>query len=75
MPLDKSSRLYTNINLHRALFENNRLVFGLKTAPANFQDSIETLYHLSVMGGVIVYFDDIMVMGSDRLGRKTFTGI
>ena len=42
----------------------NRLVFGLKTAPAVFQRTMEQA--LAGIEGVLVYLDDILVMAPDQ---------
>ncbi|XP_011687104.1 PREDICTED: uncharacterized protein K02A2.6-like [Wasmannia auropunctata] len=61
LKLDDESRKYTTINTHRGLFAYNRLVFGLKTAPAIFQRTLEQV--LSGISGVVVYLDDILICG------------
>ena len=62
LPLDhKSSELLT-INIHKRLFKYSRLPFGVSSAPAIFQRSMETL--LWGLNGVSIYLDDILVTGS-----------
>ncbi|XP_018494212.1 uncharacterized protein K02A2.6-like [Galendromus occidentalis] len=58
LPLCTASRVLTTINTHRGLFQYHRLVFGLKTAPAIFQRTIEQT--LAGLDGVLVYLDDIV---------------
>ncbi|XP_003738321.3 uncharacterized protein K02A2.6-like [Galendromus occidentalis] len=62
--LNPSCRNLTTINTHRGLFQYNRLVFGLKTAPAIFQRAMDQT--LAGLDGVLVYLDDILVMGSSQ---------
>ena len=47
---------------HKGLFQYNRLPFGVASAPAIFQRTMETL--LRDLKGVSVYLDDILVTGS-----------
>lgn len=60
---DEDSQALTTITTHRGLFKYSRLVFGLKTASAIFQGTIEQA--LVGLEGVLVYLDDILVMVSD----------
>ena len=57
----ENSREYVTINTHRGLFRYTRLPFGITTAPAIFQRTLESL--LAGIPGVIVYLDDILVTG------------
>ena len=57
---DKSKKLVT-INTHRGLFEYNRLPFGVSTAPAIFQRTIDSL--LQGIPNVCAYLDDILITG------------
>nr|CAH8840276.1 unnamed protein product [Trichobilharzia regenti] len=50
------------INTHRGLFQYNRLPFGVKTAPAIFQQLMDTI--LAGIPGVAVYLDDILVVAN-----------
>ena len=60
---DESSRLLT-INTQRGLFKVNRLPFGISSAPAIFQRTIESL--VKDIPNTIVYLDDILLTGSDE---------
>ncbi|EYB85899.1 hypothetical protein Y032_0289g1517 [Ancylostoma ceylanicum] len=57
---DQSKRLLT-INTHRGLYQYNRLPFGVKSAPAIFQQIMDTT--LAGLQGVVAYLDDVIVVG------------
>ena len=59
--LDDESKSYTTISTHRGLFQYTRLPFGISSAPAIFQRTIESL--LQGIPFVAVYFDDILITG------------
>ena len=61
MEVSEESREYLTIATHNALFRQNRLVFGVTTAPAIWQNAIEKV--LQGLPGVKVYLDDILVSG------------
>ena len=61
LPLADSSKEFLTINTHKGLYQFNRLPFGVNSAPAIFQRSIETL--LRGLPGISVYLDDILVTG------------
>ncbi len=52
----------TTINTHKGVYEYTRLPFGINTAVALFQRTMETL--LKGFKGVSCYLDDILVTGS-----------
>ncbi|XP_018359708.1 PREDICTED: uncharacterized protein K02A2.6-like [Trachymyrmex cornetzi] len=64
LKLDEESKPLTTINTHRELFMFNKLVFGLKPAPAIFQRTLEQA--LAGIPGVVVYLDDILICGRNR---------
>ena len=60
LELDDDSKECTTINTHRGLFQYNRLCFGISSAPAIFQRTMEGL----LRGRAPVFFDDIIITGS-----------
>jgi hypothetical protein len=62
--LNEASQMLTCINTHKGLFNYTRLVFGLCSAPASFQRSMETL--LSGLDGVLMFLDDILVVSKSK---------
>ena len=61
MELDDQSKQYLVLSTHKGLFQQNRLVFGITTAPAIWQNAIDQV--LQGLPGVQVYLDDILVTG------------
>lgn len=62
LALDEKSKSLTTINTSNGLFNFCRLPFGVKTAPAIFQEVMDKI--LSGLLGVVCYFDDILIGGS-----------
>ena len=59
--LDKDSRKYVTINTHKGLYQYTRLLFGFTSAPAVFQQIMDTI--LQGIDGVACYIDDIIITG------------
>lgn len=62
--LDSESREYTTISTTKGLFRYTRLVFGIASAPAIFQRTMDSLF--AGFPGVVVFMDDILVTAPDR---------
>ena len=67
--LEPESRKYVTINTHKGLYQYNRLPFGVASAPAVFQQTMEKILH--GIPRVIVYIDDILVTGEDNKEHMT----
>ena len=61
--LDEESKAYTTINTHKGLYQYTRLPFGIASAPAIFQKTMDVL--LQGIPHVMCYIDDILVTGVD----------
>ena len=64
MILNKDSRVYVTINTHLGLFRYTRLPFGIASAPAIFQRTMDTI--LQGLPHVQCYIDDIIITGSNE---------
>lgn len=63
--MDEDSKKYTGFVIPgRALFQFNRLTFGLHGAPGTFQDLIDKLF-LDLRPYVFAYLDDIVIATAD----------
>ena len=63
MTLDEESQKFTTINMHKGLFQYNRLPFRVFSALGIFQRAVENL--LQGISHVIVRMDDILISGKD----------
>uniref|UniRef100_A0AC34QC54 Reverse transcriptase n=1 Tax=Panagrolaimus sp. JU765 TaxID=591449 RepID=A0AC34QC54_9BILA len=57
LPLDEHSKELTTITTHKGLFQSERLAFGVASAPAIFQNTVEKV--LQGIEGAIEYMDDV----------------
>ena len=74
LQLDEDSRKYVTINTHKGLFQYTRLPFGVASAPAIFQRTMESI--LRGLPHVCVYLDDILVTGeSDAAHIHNLTAV
>ena len=62
--VNESSQEFLTINTHKGLFRYTRLPFGVKSAPAIFQQVIDSI--LKDIRGVRAYMDDILIGGRTR---------
>ena len=67
LQLDKASREYVAINTHYGIYDYTRLPFGVTSALAIFQHTMETL--LRDLPMVVVYIDDTLVAGRSQKGH------
>lgn len=62
--LSEDAQPLTCINTHKGLFQYTRLIYGLSSASAIFQRSIENT--LTGIEGVLTYQDDVLITGCNR---------
>ena len=62
LPLSEDSKQFLTINISKGLYI--RLPFGVASAPAIFQSTIDTL--LKGIDGIVCYIDDILITGNDK---------
>lgn len=63
MEVEESSRKFLTINTHKGLYQYNRLVFGVASAPAIWQRAMDQVLH--DIPRTQCYLDDILVTGRD----------
>lgn len=61
--MEKDSNKYLTINTHMGLFQYNRLVFGITSAPAMWQHTIDQV--LEGTSGTSCILDDMIITGRD----------
>ncbi|GKT29052.1 hypothetical protein ADUPG1_001020, partial [Aduncisulcus paluster] len=66
LPLAPQCRRFTAFTTPLGLYEWTVLPFGLKSAPAIFQKTLQTLFSELLFHGVLVYLDDIIVYAKDK---------
>ena len=69
IPMEEESSKLLCISTHKGLFKFNRLAFGVKTAPAIFQQIIDTM--LAGLDFSIGYLDDILMRSQDTEEHRT----
>ena len=63
--LDQESQLLCTISTHKGIFKYKRLPYGVASAPAKFQQCMESL--LQDVPGTVVFLDDILVGGKNLM--------
>ncbi|XP_062865163.1 uncharacterized protein K02A2.6-like [Trichomycterus rosablanca] len=63
--VEESSRKFLTINTHKGLYQYNRLVFGVASAPAIWQRAMDQV--LQDIPGTQCYLDDILVTGKNDI--------
>lgn len=66
--LDKDSRKHVTINTHQGLYRYTRLPFGIASAPAIFQRTMDTI--LQGLNKVGYILDDILITGANDSEHK-----
>ncbi|XP_036842776.1 uncharacterized protein K02A2.6-like [Oncorhynchus mykiss] len=61
LPVEESSKQYLTINTHKGLYRYNRLVFGIASAPAIWQQTIDQI--LQGIQGTQCILDDLIITG------------
>ena len=59
LPLSEESIQFLTINTSKGLYQNQRLPFGVASAPAIFPSTMDTI--LKGIDGVVWYIDDILI--------------
>ena len=59
--LEPDSRRYVTVSTHHDLYQYNRLLFGVSSAPAVFQQLMEQA--LQRIQDVVCYLDDLLITG------------
>ena len=63
MELEEESRKLVTINTHQGLYRYTRLPFGVSSAPALFQRTMDNI--LQGLDKVVCFIDDILITGKD----------
>ena len=62
MEVEDDSKELVTINIHKGLFQYQRLPFGVKCAPGIFQEAMDRM--ITGLEGCAAYLDDVIVTGS-----------
>ena len=64
LPLSEASQKYCVIATHRGLYAFQRLLFGVASAPAIWQKTMDEI--LQGIPGVVCFYDDVLVSGANQ---------
>lgn len=73
MELDDEATKVLVINTHKGLFQYNRMPFGIASAPAAFQRTMEQV--ISGLSSVACYLDDIVTGRNDTEHLENLTQV
>ena len=62
--LEEDSKKFVVVNTHKGLYQYNRLLYGISSAPGIFQRTMECL--LQGIPHVVVYLNDILITGQTQ---------
>ena len=65
MALEESSKELVTVNTHQGLYRYTQLPFGVASAPAIFQRTMDDTCILQGMERVACFIDDILITGMD----------
>ena len=67
--LDENSQKLTTLSTHLGLFKTTRLMFAVASAPGLFKREIEKV--IEGIDGTVAFFDDILIMGKNKVEHDT----
>ena len=74
LPLSEEPKQFLNINTSKGLYQYQHLPFGVASAPAIFQSTMDTI--LKSIAGVVRYINDIVITGrSDQEHRNRLEAV
>ena len=74
LTLDEESKQLTTINTHKGLYQYNRLVYGITSAPAIWQKTMDQI--LQGLPGIVCNMDDMLITGkTDEIHLKNLRNV
>ena len=71
--LSEESKQFLTINTNKGLYQYQGLPFGVASAPAIFQSTMDTI--LKGIDGVVCYIDDILITGAPKSARNRLEAV
>lgn len=71
LPVEEASKPYLTINTHKGLYRYNRLVFGIASAPAIWQRTMDQI--LQGIPGTQCLLDDMIITDEEHLRSVSFS--